>query len=193
MTSVSATVGTYRGEIYSAWSRPGSVCGSAGENTDLTLQCPPGGVIGDVLFASYGTPNGTCGHFQIFNCSSPNSMSTVQKACVGKSSCKIHVSNDDFGGDPCFDIVKHLDVQVTCRGGAMFSHSVTIPVNSMAEIHMSTFGEDAAKITVMESGKAVWKGGKYQPGQPGIMGAVEGKGDIVFQAGSGRYDFEVSM
>eukprot|EP00118_Oscarella_pearsei_P025682 m.308582 g.308582 ORF g.308582 m.308582 type:complete len:1010 (+) comp44295_c0_seq1:152-3181(+) len=194
MASVSASLGTYRGEIYSAWSQAGHLCGMGAENSDVKLQCAGDGTINHVTFASFGTPNGTCGHFQAFNCSSKNSVSVVEKACVGKSSCTIRASNDNFGGDPCFDVVKHLYVEVTCGGGPVFSHTVVIPVGSMAELHVSTFGEDPSKVTIMESGKPVWQNGKYQPGQPGLTGGVTAEsGGIVFQAGSGRYVFDLVM
>ncbi len=106
-----------------------STCGTAAEQSTLTLTCAapsgPGGVVTSVLFASYGTPNGTCltgGGGNTFavnaSCNSPNSTAVVSALCLGKASCDIPVSNGEFGGpDPCHLTPKHLSVAVNCSGG----------------------------------------------------------------------------
>lgn len=193
LMSVDATLGSIRGEIRSSWAQMGRmVCSVSAENSNAMLQCPPGGMIDHVVFASFGTPNGSCGDFQMFNCSSKTSVAIVEKDCLGKSQCTIPVTNDHFGGDPCLDVLKHLNVQVSCKGGSMYSHSVTIPVNSGAEIHVPTFGHDPSEVTITEMGNTVWKGGHFTP-QMGVTTGKVGEGDVVFQAGSGMYKFELSV
>lgn len=81
----------------------------------LSLECPlPGQVISAVKFASYGTPLGTCGSFSHGRCSSTSALSIVQKECVGSKSCRIGVSTDTFGHEPCAGIAKSLAVEVSC-------------------------------------------------------------------------------
>lgn len=86
----------------------------AGKPT-LSLQCPfPKQVISSIKFASYGTPTGTCGNFANGDCNSNNSLSIVQKACLGSSSCKVEVSDATFG-DPCVNVTKTLAVEAFCK------------------------------------------------------------------------------
>ncbi|KAL8059102.1 hypothetical protein ABFX02_03G065100 [Erythranthe guttata] len=78
------------------------------------LSCGPGQSISAIKFASFGTPKGTCGSFQLGNCHSHNSNALIEKMCVGKESCKIAVSNSYFGSDPCPRVLKKLSVEAIC-------------------------------------------------------------------------------
>ena len=64
----------------------GTVCGTAGESTVLTLTAPVGHVFDKVLFASWGTPNGICGSFSIGSCHAATSQSVVEGLLLGTSS-----------------------------------------------------------------------------------------------------------
>ena len=67
----------------------GSTCSLAHEGTQTTLSCPSG-TISKVVFASYGTPSGTCsGTFTKSACTSATSQSVVEAACLGKASCTL--------------------------------------------------------------------------------------------------------
>ncbi|XP_004505982.1 beta-galactosidase 8 [Cicer arietinum] len=80
----------------------------------LSLECPsPNQVITSIKFASYGTPQGTCGNFNHGRCSSNGALSIVQKACIGSSSCSIGVSINTFG-NPCRGVTKSLAVEAAC-------------------------------------------------------------------------------
>ncbi|XAR59765.1 Beta-galactosidase [Bertholletia excelsa] len=80
----------------------------------LSLECPfPNQVISSISFASYGTPQGTCGSFTHGKCSSKKAFSVVQKACIGLKSCRIGVSDNTFG-DPCVGVAKSLAVEASC-------------------------------------------------------------------------------
>jgi serine/threonine-protein kinase len=94
-----------------------AVCGSVAEGASLTLACPSGQTIASVDFASYGTPAGSCGTFSDGSCNASTSLSVVQAACVGKSSCSVPANNATFG-DPCRGTDKTLSAQVTCSGGS---------------------------------------------------------------------------
>ncbi|KAK6115296.1 hypothetical protein DH2020_007565 [Rehmannia glutinosa] len=71
------------------------------------LRCAPGQSISTIKFASFGTPKGTCGSFQLGNCHAQSS----HAMCLGKESCKLAVSNSYFGSDPC----PHLLVMLTMK------------------------------------------------------------------------------
>ena len=88
------------------------VCGTAQESQTLTITAPAGYKFTQVLFASYGTPNGTCGNFTIDNaCHSLTSVSVVQGYLLGQTgTISIPATNANFG-DPCPGIGKRLYVQ----------------------------------------------------------------------------------
>ncbi|XP_074285017.1 beta-galactosidase 8 [Silene latifolia] len=80
----------------------------------LSLECPsPDQVISSIKFASFGTPQGSCGSYAHGRCKSIKSLPVVQKACVGSRSCSVGVSIDTFG-DPCIGVTKSLAVEATC-------------------------------------------------------------------------------
>jgi alpha-L-rhamnosidase len=76
------------------------------------------------------------------------------------------------------------------RTGDSFRVEVVIPVGSEAEIHLPLGNPDA--VVVKESGRVVWKDNAYQPGAPGLAGARQAPGAVVFEAGSGSYVFELT-
>ena len=57
------------------------------------------GSVSEIVFASYGTPNGAPGPFTYSSCSSGTSMSVCSAKCLGKTSCSYAVNNGLFG-DP---------------------------------------------------------------------------------------------
>ncbi|XP_065865856.1 beta-galactosidase 8 [Euphorbia lathyris] len=80
----------------------------------LSLECPhPNQVISSIKFASFGTPQGSCGTYSHGKCSSTSALSVVKKACVGSKSCRVGVSISTFG-DPCVAVRKSLAVEATC-------------------------------------------------------------------------------
>lgn len=78
------------------------------------LRCAPGQSISAIKFASFGTPLGTCGNFQQGNCHSPNSHNTLEKKCIGQQRCAVTISTDNFGGDPCPNVMKRVAVEALC-------------------------------------------------------------------------------
>ncbi|XP_008242341.2 PREDICTED: LOW QUALITY PROTEIN: beta-galactosidase [Prunus mume] len=78
------------------------------------LWCPPGQVISDIKFASYGLPQGTCGSFQEGSCHAHKSYDAPKRNCIGKQSCSVTVAPEVFGGDPCPGSTKKLSVEAVC-------------------------------------------------------------------------------
>lgn len=90
-----------------------SSCVLVSEHQIASLSCPAGTKITSITFASYGTPNGSCGSFTTSTCNASTSVAKVSAACVGKTSCTVPAENDVFG-DPCVNTFKRLYVQVAC-------------------------------------------------------------------------------
>ncbi len=105
------------------------ICGTADENGMVTLTVPPDNVITSIEFASYGTPNGTCGSFTLGSCHAANSLSIVEAAFVGQVSASINASNGVFG-DPCGGTVKRLYIQAI--------YSSTLPLTLVSFVAQKT-------------------------------------------------------
>jgi hypothetical protein len=92
------------------------VCDLVGEvNPPLNafISCDEG-IIDKIVFASYGTPTGSCETgFAIGTCNSASSLDIVKQMCVGKNSCTVSASNSVFG-DPCYGTLKRLGILATC-------------------------------------------------------------------------------
>lgn len=93
-------------------SRAQTICATAAENGVLTITAPAGNKFTTVNFASYGTPNGSCGSFTTSSCHAANSLSICAAAIVGNTTASINATNTVFG-DPCVGTVKRLYVQAT--------------------------------------------------------------------------------
>ncbi|CAH9076874.1 unnamed protein product [Cuscuta europaea] len=79
------------------------------------LSCGPGQKITSIKFASYGTPQGSCGSFQEGSCHAFHSYDIFEKYCIGWNTCTVPVTPESFGsGDPCPNVMKKLSVEVVC-------------------------------------------------------------------------------
>jgi len=81
------------------------------EGQDLSITLPQDKVVTSVEFASYGTPTGTAGNYEIGTCNATNSKSIVEGYALGKNSFTIPATNAVFG-DPCIGTLKRLYVLV---------------------------------------------------------------------------------
>ncbi|XP_030507420.2 beta-galactosidase 9-like [Cannabis sativa] len=81
---------------------------------EMQLRCENGYTISSIEFASYGTPQGSCQKFALGKCHASNSLAIVSKACIGRKSCSVEISNLAFGGDPCRRVIKTLAVGAIC-------------------------------------------------------------------------------
>jgi hypothetical protein len=89
------------------------ICGASPEHGIATLSCPTGKIT-EISFASYGTPNGSCGHLKYGSCNASSTASIVNARCLHQSGCSIQAENALFG-DPCVNTFKRLYVQATCQ------------------------------------------------------------------------------
>jgi hypothetical protein len=196
------------GQFAVSWINPNSSAASGGtcvvgapENAPVTFSCPSGATFTDVIFASFGTPSGSCGSFQVGSCNAANSTSIVQNACIGKSTCTISVSDVTFG-DPCYNTVKVFDAQLKCNDNAGTQVSATIPTNTKATIRIPfSSGVNLSNVTLSEAGTIFYASGAFVNGAvPGITGASAGTTDlpigtstIDIEVGSGSYVISSSM
>lgn len=90
----------------------------------LQLGCKAAGsVIDRVLFASFGSPSGSCasGFAHNASCDAPDFMPTVEKLCNNKRRCTLTPTVGPGGiikRDPCTGTIKTLAVQVHCHSGS---------------------------------------------------------------------------
>jgi len=174
-----------------------SSCAIANEQETATVACPAG-VIASVN-AYYGTPTGSCSSgFKAGSCNSTNAYADVEKACMGKSSCSIPVSNEYFGGDPCLNVPKHFSITVMCSSASpnpTFSLRVTVPVgqnNTLVNIPIvPNLKQSPQNIRISEGASVIWSNSRYTPGAPGVYGASLNPTNqgITLTVGSGNYKF----
>ncbi len=89
------------------------ICAQVNEGGTATLTAPEGYAITSIDFASFGTPESTCGSFTYGSCNAASSRSVVEAACLGQPGCSVSANTASFG-DPCYGTVKRLRVQATC-------------------------------------------------------------------------------
>lgn len=205
VTEVSASIDSPIGLVAVDWTtnvaNTGS-CALAPENAIMNLTCQGRngqmGAFTQVLFASFGTPSGNCPNFTTGSCNSPNSVSVVSAACIGKSSCSIPATNTNFGGDPCVNTLKQLAVSLA--GNCLtvtYEISPTVPVGAQATVMVNTNGNNPNNIVIYEGPPTnrvpIWVNGTYVPGVSGVTGAtVINANQVGVMTGSGTYTFAVS-
>lgn len=128
LSGLIATAGSYVFNVYVRNSVTGCqtnvsgssvvTCNTANENATLTLTAPNGGLFTAINFASYGTPEGSCGSFTLSGCHAAASLNVIQTAAIGRNSFTITASNSVFG-DPCVGIYKRLYVEAVSGGSVL--------------------------------------------------------------------------
>ncbi|KAK7325120.1 hypothetical protein VNO77_29211 [Canavalia gladiata] len=78
------------------------------------LSCGLGQKISSIKFASFGTPVGSCGNFHEGSCHAHKSYDAFERNCVGQNWCTVTVAPENFGGDPCPNVMKKLSVEAIC-------------------------------------------------------------------------------
>ncbi|GJM94090.1 hypothetical protein PR202_ga10704 [Eleusine coracana subsp. coracana] len=84
------------------------------EKAKIHLQCDHGRKITDIKFASFGTPEGSCGSYSEGGCHAHKSYDIFWKNCIGQERCGVSVVPDVFGGDPCPGKMKRAVVEAVC-------------------------------------------------------------------------------
>ena len=68
---------------------------------------------------------------------------------------------------------------------------VTVPVSTHGVVRVPLMGQSASSAVVSESGKPIWSGGKFAPGDGITNGRVLGD-FIEFETTSGAFSFELA-
>nr|CAB3473362.1 unnamed protein product [Digitaria exilis] len=84
------------------------------EKAKIHLQCDHGRKITEIKFASFGTPQGSCGGYSEGACHAHKSYDIFWKNCIGQERCGVSVVPNVFGGDPCPGTMKRAVVEAIC-------------------------------------------------------------------------------
>jgi len=109
-------------------------CVEAPEFQNLNFQCANGRYIQEISFASYGTPSGCPNPTINTQCHSNNSLTAIREACVGRQMCSIPVNND-FIGDPCPTVLKHMTVVFRCADGVGIPMTTGVPPPANGDLY----------------------------------------------------------
>jgi hypothetical protein len=89
----------------------GTVCGTSLPANTFTITAPNNGIFDKILFASYGTPTGTCENFAIGGCHASNTETKLAPLLLGQNTLTLtYVQQDILFGDPCMGVNKSLYV-----------------------------------------------------------------------------------
>lgn len=114
-------------------STTGTLCGETNESGNITLNAPVGAVFTSIPFASYGTPNGTCGNYTLGSCHTSNSISIVSAFAIGQNNFSIGANNGTFG-DPCPFTAKRMYIQ------AVYNNTIFNWTNDTPSIGLASSG-----------------------------------------------------
>ena len=114
-------------------STTGTLCGETNESGNITLTTPVGAVFTSITFASYGTPNGTCGNYTLGSCHASNSISIVSAFAIGQNNFSIGANNGTFG-DPCAFTAKRMYIE------AVYNNTVFNWTNDTPSIGLAASG-----------------------------------------------------
>ncbi|MDW8849359.1 gliding motility-associated C-terminal domain-containing protein [Flavobacterium sp. MMLR14_040] len=122
----------------------GTFCATQSEPNVMAIAAPGGSVFTTINFASYGTPNGTCGSFTLGSCHSANSNSVVSSYLLNKNSANIPADNTVFGGDPCGSIPKRLSVSASYE-------PLGANVKASLDLSCSNIGDNTVTLIVTDT------------------------------------------
>ena len=89
----------------------GTVCGTSLPANTFTITAPNNGIFDKILFASYGSPTGTCGNFGIGGCHASNTVTKLAPLLLGQNTLTMsYGTQDGLFGDPCMGVNKSLYV-----------------------------------------------------------------------------------
>ena len=126
----------------------GGTSTAVGEGGGVTVACPLGKIT-SIAFASYGTPTGTCGNYNVSSCNAASSRAYAQQQCVStpeetRSSCSFNEGNSVFG-DPCPGTPKEFKLEVCCSATTVL---VTVALaGSTSGSQLAVVGETIGNIT----------------------------------------------
>lgn len=125
------------------------------EGSQFELVAPDGFVFSEILFASYGTPNGAYGQWQLGECHAQNSLEIISNIAIGESFFSISATNDVFG-DPCGGTPKRLAVTAlyapapTTTTTSTTTTTTTLPPTTTTQEPTTTTTTEASTTTTTQ-------------------------------------------
>lgn len=155
----------------------GVVCATANQWDYLYLQAPEGAIFTSIDFASFGTPEGSCGSFTIGDCHAANSMAVVSGYAIGQNAAWIYVDNWEFDYYDCWDNLRlYVQARYTWTEFVPYdcsnigTNAITLKVTDFA----GNVGTSTATVTVEDNSDPVITGPSSIAiaSDPGLCGAV---------------------
>eukprot|EP00729_Bicosta_minor_P002163 gene2163-12655_t len=133
------------------------VCATMQELQHRSINCPPGSVIDQIPFASFGNPKGACGDMKVGSCHGLGTRARLSMQCIGRESCGITISDETLGNEcPFNEALKELRVEVLCRPIVVISRPVEAAAEiALPEADLAHVGDSQAQILVAEATGAV--------------------------------------
>jgi alpha-L-rhamnosidase len=100
---------------------------------------------------------------------------------------KPHVVGDLTSVQGSVDTIRGKVISDWTKSGNTLTFNVTLPGNSTAKVHVPKMG--LSNITVTEGGNTIWQSGAYVAGVGGITAGTENDDYVIFDVGSGLYNF----
>lgn len=159
-----------------------AICGTSNEGGSVTLTAPAGSIFTSVTFASYGTPNGSCGSFTIGGCHAANSKTIVENLLLGNNSANIGANNGVFG-DPCGGTFKRLYIEAV--------YSLTLPVKLVSFNGTSYFSSN--QLSWETTNEINTKEFQIEKSEDGIRFSISGIVGANNQPGNNHYSFSDNL
>jgi alpha-L-rhamnosidase len=102
---------------------------------------------------------------------------------------KPHIEGDLTYARADYDSIRGTITSRWERQNASFIMNVSIPANTTATVWVPKDGRK--NPTIKENGKSIWSAGKFQTGVDGIKSGNNKENYVVFNIGSGDYNFKV--
>ena len=139
------------------------------EREEYIISCPSkGSVIEKVVFASFGTPQGICGHLRYGECHAPSTLHRVRDLCVGREECRVPVDHKYWDTSCSGSVNQWLYAEVICT--QKWYHNIhvniTIPMGGSAKLHLPAYG--SSSMSVFDGDKLLWKDGATVEKSAGI-------------------------
>lgn len=103
---------------------------------------------------------------------------------------KPHVLGDLTWAQASVKTVRGMVVSDWTRGAGSLTLNVTVPGNSSANVQVPKVG--LTNVSVTEGGAMIWQNSSFVAGVTGITAGSENSDYVMFDVGSGNYDFEIS-
>ena len=167
------------------------------KHNGLEVSCGKEGTIVQILFASFGNPTGHCGYHKRGDCHVEESITVVEKLCLGKNKCQVP-TDADFWGDPCPGMTKWLSVAVQCQTEgtdkpdykfSSIQADVSVPVGSKGTVFLPAYGK--RQLKVWESDELMWGEGRMVGAVEGVLSAqwIPHSDALKVDLASGSYSF----